>query len=497
MWTFIIGVLALVGGYFTYGRYIEKNFEPNPERTTPAEVLQDGMDFVPMPRWKNGIIELLNIAGTGPVFGPIMGALYGPVAYLWIVFGCIFAGAVHDYMLGMVSLRNNGAQLPALAGKYINKGTMHVVNLFACLLLLLVGTVFVSSPAALIQSLLPGNVALIIIIIAIFIYYIISTVLPIDKAMGKVYPWFGAILIISTLAIGLTLIFGDHSMIELSSATMSNFHPKGLAIFPGIFFTISCGAMSGFHATQAPMVSRTMENEREGRFTFYGMMIAEGVIAMIWVAASLALFDGETLSGMIDAGTASAVVNAVSLELLGPIFGTLAIIGVIVLPLSSGLSAFRSLRIIIADYTHMKQDTLPKIMTITLPIYVISFFLTFVDFNILWRYFNWANQVTAVLALLVTTRYLFLKGKNYFVTLVPGVFMLYAVVVYLLSEPIGFNLGLSNFSYWGGAAITLILLAVYWRQGVKQKETMDPSSKLINDQLQINQLYPELVEKNN
>jgi len=213
MWTFIIGVLALVAGYFTYGRYIEKNFEPNPERTTPAEVLQDGMDFVPMPRWKNGIIELLNIAGTGPVFGPIMGALYGPVAYLWIVFGCIFAGAVHDYMLGMVSLRNNGAQLPALAGKYINKGTMHVVNLFACLLLLLVGTVFVSSPAALIQSLLPGNVALIIIIIAIFIYFIISTVLPIDQAMGKVYPWFGAILIISTLAIGLTLIFGDHSMI--------------------------------------------------------------------------------------------------------------------------------------------------------------------------------------------------------------------------------------------------------------------------------------------
>ncbi|MGH2120039.1 carbon starvation CstA family protein, partial [Aerococcus sp. L_32] len=203
-----------------------------------------------------------------------------------------------------------------------NKGTMHVVNLFACLLLLLVGTVFVSSPAALIQSLLPGNVALIIIIIAIFIYYIISTVLPIDKAMGKVYPWFGAILIISTVAIGLTLIFGDHSMVELSSATMANFHPKGLAIFPGIFFTISCGAMSGFHATQAPMVSRTMENEREGRFTFYGMMIAEGVIAMIWVAASLALFDGETLSGMIDAGTASAVVNAVSLELLGPIFGT-------------------------------------------------------------------------------------------------------------------------------------------------------------------------------
>lgn len=495
MWTFIIGVSALIIGYFTYGKYIEKNFGPDPNRTTPAEVLTDGLDFVPMPKWKNAIIELLNIAGTGPVFGPIMGALYGPVAYIWIIFGCIFAGAVHDYMLGMVSLRNNGAQLPVLAGKYINKGTMHVVNLFACLLLLLVGTVFVLSPAALIQSLLPGNVALIIIVVLIFIYYLISTVLPIDQAMGKVYPWFGAVLIISSIAIGLTLIFGDHAMIELTPATLANFHPKGLAIFPGLFFTISCGAMSGFHATQAPMVSRTMENESEGRYTFYGMMIAEGVIAMIWLAASLALFDGQTLSGMIDAGTASAVVNAVSMELLGEFFGTIAIVGVIVLPLSSGLSAFRSLRIIVADYINVKQDTLPKIMAITIPIYVISFFLTFVDFNILWRYFNWANQVTAVLALLVTTRYLFLKGKNYFVTLVPGIFMLYAVVAYLLSEPIGFGLGLSNLAYWGGAAITLIILALFWKQGIDQKAKLDPSSKLINDQLSIQTLYPELVNE--
>jgi carbon starvation protein CstA len=253
--------------------------------------------------------------------------------------------------------------------------------------------------------------------------------------------------------------------------------------------------MSGFHATQAPMVSRTMENESEGRYTFYGMMIAEGVIAMIWLAASLALFDGQTLSGMIDAGTASAVVNAVSMELLGEFFGTIAIVGVIVLPLSSGLSAFRSLRIIVADYINVKQDTLPKIMAITIPIYVISFFLTFVDFNILWRYFNWANQVTAVLALLVTTRYLFLKGKNYFVTLVPGIFMLYAVVVYLLSEPIGFGLGLSNLAYWGGAAITLIILALFWKQGIDQKAKLDPSSKLINDQLSIQTLYPELVNE--
>ena len=406
MVTFIGGIVLLILGYFIYGAYIDRTFEPATDRETPAEVLRDNLDFVPMPRWKNAIIELLNIAGTGPIFGPIMGALYGPVAYIWIVFGCIFAGGVHDYMLGMVSLRNNGDQLPSLAGKYIGKVARHLVNLFACLLLLLVGTVFVTSPANLIQQALPFGSNLQVIIVLIFIYYLVSTVLPIDKAIGKVYPWFGAILILSTIAIGVTLIFSDFTIPNLTPATMQNFHPKGLAIFPGMFFTISCGAMSGFHATQAPMVSRTITNERESRFTFYGMMIGEGIIAMIWAAAAMSLFDGQTLSDMIDAGTASVVVDAVSKMLLGNVFGTIAILGVIVLPISSGLSAFRSLRIIIADYLNIKQDTLAKIMAITLPVYVISFILTKVDFNILWRYFNWANQVTAVLALLVTTRYL-------------------------------------------------------------------------------------------
>ncbi|MCZ0717343.1 carbon starvation protein A [Aerococcus kribbianus] len=496
MLTLIGGIILLIVGYFTYGKYIEKNFEPVTDRKTPAEVLRDNLDFVPMPKWKNGIIELLNIAGTGPIFGPIMGALYGPVAYIWIIFGCIFAGAVHDYMLGMVSLRNNGDQLPALAGRYIGKVAKHLVNLFACLLLLLVGTVFVTSPANLIQQALPFESNLEVIIILIFIYYLISTVLPIDQAIGKVYPWFGAILILSTIAIGITLFFSGYTMPELSPATLQNFHPKGLAIFPGMFFTISCGAMSGFHATQAPMVSRTMTDEQEGHFTFYGMMIAEGVIAMIWAAAAMSLFNGQTLSEMIDAGTASVVVDAVSKMLLGNVLGTVAILGVIVLPISSGLSAFRSLRIILADYLNIKQDTLTKVMTITLPVYVISYFLTKVDFNILWRYFNWANQVTAVLALLVTTRYLFLKGKNYWVTLVPGAFMLYACVVYIFSEPIGFNLGLSMISYIGGLIVTVILLAVYWQQGVKQKREMDPSSTLLHDEWPILTRNPELAKNN-
>ncbi|MGV3175066.1 carbon starvation CstA family protein [Aerococcus suis] len=494
MVTFIGGIVLLILGYFIYGAYIDRTFEPATDRETPAEVLRDNLDFIPMPRWKNAIIELLNIAGTGPIFGPIMGALYGPVAYIWIVFGCIFAGGVHDYMLGMVSLRNNGDQLPSLAGKYIGKVARHLVNLFACLLLLLVGTVFVTSPANLIQQALPFGSNLQVIIVLIFIYYLVSTVLPIDKAIGKVYPWFGAILILSTIAIGVTLIFSDFTIPNLTPATMQNFHPKGLAIFPGMFFTISCGAMSGFHATQAPMVSRTITNEREGRFTFYGMMIGEGIIAMIWAAAAMSLFDGQTLSDMIDAGTASVVVDAVSKMLLGNVFGTIAILGVIVLPISSGLSAFRSLRIIIADYLNIKQDTLAKIMAITLPVYVISFILTKVDFNILWRYFNWANQVTAVLALLVTTRYLFLKSKNYWVTFIPGIFMLYACVVYIFSEPIGLGLGLGVISYIGGLIVTGILVAVYWYQGVHQKESLDPQAKLLHDEWPILTRDPDLAK---
>ncbi|WP_025729300.1 carbon starvation CstA family protein [Atopobacter phocae] len=463
MWTFLGGITLLVLGYVLYSRYIVSNFQPDPTRQTPAEALRDNLDFVPMDKKKNAIIELLNIAGTGPIFGPIMGALYGPVAYIWIVLGCIFAGAVHDYMLGMISLRNNGAHLPELASKYLGHRVKHIVNIFAMLLLLLVGTVFVVSPASLIKSVLPWNISLIYIILGIFIYYLVSTVLPIDKALGKVYPWFGAILIISTIAIGSFLLMSDYQLPELTAASLKSVHPGGLAIFPGMFFTISCGALSGFHATQTPMVSRTLKNESEGRFVFYGMMIAEGIIAMIWAGASMALFDGQTLSQLIATGTPSAVVNRVALLLLGQVFGTFAIAGVIVLPLSSGLSAFRSLRTILADYLNIKQDSLKKILMITIPLYIISFALTFIDFQIIWRYFNWANQMTAVISLLVSSRYLYLKKRNYFVTLLPAMFMLFAVVVYILSEPIGFRMGLGPMTYLVGIVVSLVLMWLYSR----------------------------------
>ncbi len=486
MFTLLGGIALLLLGYFTYGRYVEKNFSIDPKRETPAEALKDGYDFVPMPKWKNAIIQLLNIAGTGPIFGPIMGALYGPVAYIWIVVGCIFAGAVHDYMIGMISLRNNGAHLPELASRYLGKSMKHIVNIFSMLLLMLVGTVFVTTPANLIFNITPSWMTVGIITVLIFVYYIISTILPIDQAMGKIYPIFGAVLIASSIGIGGSLFFGHGSAIpNLTVNSLQNFHPGGVAIFPALFFTISCGALSGFHATQAPLVSRTSTNEGEGRFTFYGMMIAEGIIAMIWAAAAMTLFDGQTLSEMINAGTASLVVNEVSIMLLGNVFGMAAIIGVIVLPVSSGLSAFRSLRTIAADYLHIKQDTIVKILAVTIPLYVVSFFLTQIDFNLLWRYFNWANQVTAVISLLVSTRYLYLKNKNYWITFIPGIFILYAVIIYILSEPIGFSMGLTPLTYIIGVVLSLIVIWAFWQSGKKQKETLDSSSPLLNDELPI------------
>lgn len=486
MFTLLGGIALLLLGYFTYGRYVEKNFSIDPKRETPAEALKDGYDFVPMPKWKNAIIQLLNIAGTGPIFGPIMGALYGPVAYIWIVVGCIFAGAVHDYMIGMISLRNNGAHLPELASRYLGKSMKHIVNIFSMLLLMLVGTVFVTTPANLIFSITPSWMTVGIITVLIFVYYIISTILPIDQAMGKIYPIFGAVLIASSIGIGGSLFFGHGSAIpNLTVNSLQNFHPGGVAIFPALFFTISCGALSGFHATQAPLVSRTSTNEGEGRFTFYGMMIAEGIIAMIWAAAAMTLFDGQTLSEMINAGTASLVVNEVLIMLLGNVFGMAAIIGVIVLPVSSGLSAFRSLRTIAADYLHIKQDTIVKILAVTIPLYVVSFFLTQIDFNLLWRYFNWANQVTAVISFLVSTRYLYLKNKNYWITFIPGIFILYAVIIYILSEPIGFSMGLTPLTYIIGVVLSLIVIWAFWQSGKKQKETLDSSSPLLNDELPI------------
>ena len=466
MYTFLGGIALLIIGYFTYGKFIEKMFGVKGDRATPAYVNNDGVDYVPMSTPKNSLIQLLNIAGTGPIFGPIMGALYGPAAFIWIVVGCIFAGAVHDYLTGMISIRNRGAHLPELASKFLGKVMRHVVNAFAILLLLLVGTVFVSTPASLLHVLMDGKIALGVIIGAIFLYYILATLLPVDKIIGRLYPYFGALLVISALGVGIGIVVTGAPIPELS---FQNFHPDNAPIFPLIFFTITCGALSGFHATQTPIISRTTQNEKQGRKIFYGMMIAEGIIAMIWAAASMSLFDGYNgLSEVLAAGGPGAVVSEVSTTMLGAIGGTLAVLGVVVLPITSGDTAFRSARMIIAEYLNIAQKKFSSRLWIAIPLFVISVVLTQIDFNILWRYFSWANQATAVIALFVGAMYLYIAKKNYWVSLIPGSFMLVMVITYILNAQIGFRLSM-DVSWYGGVIGTAILLVLFFRAAKKAR----------------------------
>jgi len=466
MITFLVAIALLVIAYFTYGKFVEKTFGVDEERQTPAYANQDGVDYVPMHKQKNALIQLLNIAGTGPIFGPIMGALFGPVAFLWIVLGSIFAGGVHDYLTGMISIRNRGAHIPELAGKFLGKIAKHLVNFFALLLLLLVGTVFVTTPASLLHVLIDGKVALIVIVMLIFTYFLLSTILPIDKIIGRVYPIFGAVLLLGTIGVGVALVLSDYSIPELN---IKNMHPENTPILPILFLTITCGALSGFHATQSPLIARTTQKEKEGRYIFYGMMVAEGVIAMIWAAAAISLFDGQTLQGLINEGTASLVVNEVSMTLLGAVGGTIAVLGAVILPITSGDTAFRAARNIIADYLNINQIKLAKRLAIAIPLFIVSYWLTTIDFNILWRYFSFANQGTAALALWIGTMYLLVKKKNYFIALIPALFITDMVIAYILYDSnLGFGLSYST-SHIGGLIATVLIAVLFFWKGKKNK----------------------------
>lgn len=477
MITFIVSIILLVVGYFTYGKYIDKMFGPNKERPTPAYDQRDNVDYLPMKTSSNSLIQLLNIAGVGPIFGPIMGALYGPVAFIWIVVGCIFAGAVHDYLTGMISIRNKGAHLPELAGKFLGKVMKHFVNIFSILLLLLTGTVFVTNPALLLHNLMDGRIALGIIIFVIFVYYVLSTILPIDKIIGRVYPIFGALLLISAVGIGFRLVQTGAPIPEIN---IQNMHPDGAPIFPLLFFTITCGALSGFHATQTPIISRTTNKEKNGRFIFYGMMIAEGIIAMIWAAAGMSLFNGYSgLQDVLARGEAALVVSEASHLLLGSVFGTIAVLGVIILPITSGDTSFRSARMIIADYLNIGQSKIMKRIWVAIPLFVISFGLTQVDFTILWRYFSWANQTTAVVALWVGAMYLLLAKKNFWVAAIPATFMTWNIFVYILSQKIGLGLDLT-LSYYLGFGLTLLWIIYFVYQ---YKQTVAQTSFELDHQI--------------
>ena len=388
MITFLLSFVALILGYMFYGKFVEKVFGINENLETPAYTKSDGVDYVPMGSTRGSLVQLLNIAGLGPIFGPIAGALWGPVAFIWIVLGGIFAGAVHDYFSGMLSVKNGGAQLPDIVGKYLGQGMRYFVNVFSVVLLLLVGTVFVAGPAKLIVTLTPW-ISLSVVTALIFVYYILATLLPIDKIIGKVYPLFGALLVIMAVGVGVGLVVQGYTIPEL---TLSNLHPANLPIWPLLFITIACGAISGFHATQSPLIARTMKNEKNGRKIFYGMMIGESAIALVWAAAGMAVFGGTGgLQEALAVGGPAGVVRTVSITMLGAVGGTLAIIGVIILPITSGDTAFRGARIIIADFFKMSQKAIPKRLYISVPIFAIAYGLTKIDFNFLWRYFGWAN----------------------------------------------------------------------------------------------------------
>lgn len=461
MISFCIALIVLLIGFLTYGRVVEKVFGPD-DRMTPAIEINDGVDCMPMKTWKALLIQLLNIAGTGPIFGALMGACFGPVVFLWIVFGSILGGAVHDFMCGMISERHKGASIAELSGIYLGKPALYIMRVFSIVLLLLTGTVFVNSPAALIAKLTPDFLGNVFWIIVILLYYVAATLLPIDKVIGKLYPVFGVILIIMAMSIaGAMMILPQYTIPEISLADL---HPDGLPIWPFMFITVACGAISGFHATQSPMMSKCITSEKAGRTVFYGAMIIESVIALVWAAAGVAFYGGTQMLGQaLDSIGQSGVVYDISKQMLGSVGGILAIIGVVVCPITSGDTAFRSARLILAEWTGLDQKKLRNRLIITIPLLTIGALLTQIDFDVLWRYFSWSNQTLAMIALWVATAYLVknneIKLKS-LITAIPATFMSAVSLTYILMAPEGFKLS-SAVGYPSGIIFAVSLFAVY------------------------------------
>ena len=440
MISIIISLVVLVMGYNVYGRIVEKIFGPD-DRETPAIAINDGVDCVPMKPWKAFLVQLLNIAGTGPIFGALMGACFGPVVFLWIVFGSILAGAVHDYMSGMISCRNEGKSIAELSGIYCGPGAKWAMRTFSIILLVLTGTVFVNSPAALIARLTPIADNDMVWIVIILLYYVLATLLPIDKVIGRIYPVFGVILILMAVSVLGGIFIGGYTIPEI---TFKDLHPDGLPIWPFMFITVACGAISGFHATQSPMVAKCITSEKQGRTVFYGAMIAEAVIALIWAAAGVAFYGAtDVLNNAITEMGQSGTVYDISYSMLGAFGGALAVIGVVVCPITSGDTAFRSARLILAETFELDQKKIRNRLIITIPLLTVGAILTQLNFNVLWRYFSWSNQTLAMMSLWIATAY-FIKrgGKRYdaFLTAVPATFMTAVSCTYILMADEGFGL---------------------------------------------------------
>lgn len=475
MITFCLSFITLIVGYVLYEAFTEKVFGIDPARRTPALTHTDGVDYIPLPWWKIFLIQFLNIAGLGPIFGAIMGVMFGPAAFLWIVFGTLLGGGVHDYLSGMLSIRRNGASLPEIIGDELGMSVKQVMRLFSVLLMILVGAVFVAGPAELLTHFSNGAISTDGWIVIIFIYYLLATLLPVDKLIGKLYPVFGFALLFMAAGILCALFFHQAPIPELTDGLHSR-HPHGLPVFPMMFISIACGAISGFHATQSPLMARCLQNERFGRRVFYGAMVAEGIVALIWAAAASAFFgspEGLHAFAAVHKNNPAVIVDRISKDWLGLTGGMLAMLGVIAAPLTSGDTALRSARLIVADFLKLPQKSIRNRLLISLPVFLLAIFLLRTDFSILWRYFAWSNQTLAVFTLWAVTVYLAKNKKFYWISLLPACFMTSVSVTYILYAPEGLKWSYS-LAVTGGIAVTLCSVTGFFYYGYKKRKFFIP-----------------------
>lgn len=464
MYSFTICAILLVAGYFVYGAVVERIFGVDAGRPTPVHTRYDGVDYVPLPWWKIFFIQLLNIAGLGPIFGAIMGAVYGTSAFLWIVLGCIFGGAVHDYCAGMLSIRHGGESLPETVGRYMGKPFKQGIRVFTVLLMLQVGAVFIAGPADLLAGFTPDALTATFWVGVIFVYYLLATFLPVDKLIGRIYPVFGAALLFMAVGVLVSLFYYRPPVPEITQG-IGNLRPDAgqYPIFPLLFISIACGAISGFHATQSPLMARCIKSEKLGRRIFFGSMVAEGLMALTWAAAAAGFFGsvGGLQQFLAEHGNnAAPVVDAIVNSWMGRVGGVLAILGVVVAPITSGDTALRSARLIVADITGVGQRSMKNRLYITLPIFCVVFLLLQINFDVIWRYFAWSNQTLAACTLWAVTVYFVRQKRFYWITLIPAAFMTAVCATYLLIAPEGFALP-HTAAYAGGAIFTVAMLLIF------------------------------------
>ena len=436
MYSFVICSLALIASYFVYGKFIERITGVDESRETPAYRLQDGVDYMPMPKIKNFLVHFLNIAGLGPIFGAIQGALFGPAAFLWITLGTIFIGSIHDFFSGYMSLRNDGMTMPSIISKYLGTKIQKIMAVLIIMTGILVAATFAKGAAELLSNL--TNISIIIWMTIIFIYFLIATVFPIDKIIGKIYPIFGALLLIMIVLMTGALILNPAYTIP--EFTTQGVYLTNKSIFPYLFVTIACGAISGFHASQSPIVARCIENEKDARPVFFGAMVIEGLVALCWAAIAMAFFQGQPQLAAIYGAAPSVAVHEMAMTLVGPIGLVLTIIGVVICPITTGDTSLRSSRITIADELNLNHEKLIPRLKIAVPLFLAAFGLSFIDFGLIWRYFAWAQLIVATIVLYAASAYLIQKEKPYIIALLPAIICTLIAFAYILQAPEGLRL---------------------------------------------------------